>query len=279
MIHVNFIEPNDSKWRKWKDDCDSATTELISKVNRGEAIVITNLYKKYKIVFFKRDENFYGKCAYCESLITATHPGDIEHFRPKGSVTDLDNKPIKIVKNGIEVDHPGYYWLAYTLSNLLPACEDCNRPSSGNSEGKTVGKWGKFPVKGKNTFKPEEEDNEEPLLINPVLEDPEEYIEIDKFGYLYPKDPIERGQTCINVFGLNDRQSLVGERIRVYKKIRKYIKLAKISFQSGSEEEIQDHIDTIDEHRNGKRPYTIAARKALKDAKDHEDSLNLKYNL
>ena len=279
MIHVNFTEPNNSGWRRWKDQCNSATRDLINKKRRGEVVVITDLYKKYKHVFFKIDENFFGKCIYCESLITSTHPGDVEHFRPKGGVTDIDNKPIKIMKNGIEVDHPGYYWLAYELSNLLPSCEDCNRLSSGNSEGKTIGKWKKFPVNGRNAIKPKDEANEEPLLINPVIEDPEQYLEIDRLGFLHPKNSIERGQTCIMVFGLNDRPSLVDERKRVYEKIRNYFKLAKISFQMNSEEEIQKQIDKIDEHRFGKRPHTIAARKAILDAKDREKLLNSKYNL
>lgn len=279
MIHVNFIEPNDSGWIRWKESCNSATRELINREQRGEDIVITDLYKRYKNVFFKTDENFFGKCVYCESLITNTHPGDIEHFRPKGGVTDIDNKPIKIMKNGIEVTHPGYYWLAYELSNLLPSCEDCNRLSSGNSEGKTIGKGMKFPVNGRYAINPGEEDNEEPLLINPVFEDPEQYLEIDKLGILHSKKPFEQGQTCIDVFGLNDRSTLIDERKRVYEKIRSYFQLAKISFQMGSEEEIQKRIDKIDEHRNGKRPHTIAARKAILDAKDREDSLKSKYNL
>lgn len=49
---------------------------------------------------------FHGKCAYCESQITAIYSGDIEHFRPKGG---------------------GYYWLAANWDNLLFACPFCNQ--------------------------------------------------------------------------------------------------------------------------------------------------------
>src|SRR6185369_2016739 len=59
---------------------------------------------------------FHGKCAYCESPYEATHPVDIEHYRPKGGYVK-DNKLTK----------PGYYWLAADWMNLLPSCIDCNR--------------------------------------------------------------------------------------------------------------------------------------------------------
>ncbi len=136
MIYVNFKEPNDALWIDWKSRCEKATEELISRAQADDEIVITNLYKETKSYFFKHDDYFFGKCVYCESLITNNHPGDVEHFRPKGRVTDLNNKPVMIKSNGKEVSHPGYYWLAYEISNLMPSCEDCNRPSSGNSQGK-----------------------------------------------------------------------------------------------------------------------------------------------
>src|SRR5262249_14198650 len=59
-------------------------------------------------------ELFHGKCAYCESRVRASYGGDVEHYRPKGKV-DEDNS------------HPGYYWLAYNPSNLLPSCALCNQ--------------------------------------------------------------------------------------------------------------------------------------------------------
>lgn len=76
---------------------------------------------------------FHGKCAYCETKITG-FPGDTEHFRPKGRVKGLklneNGETLEIVKvvdeNGDEIQHPGYFWLAYHWQNLLPSCEFCN---------------------------------------------------------------------------------------------------------------------------------------------------------
>src|SRR5579872_571430 len=53
------------------------------------------------------------KCAYCERICKA----DIEHYRPKKAVDE-------------EAQHPGYYWLCYEWSNLLPSCITCNREGS-----------------------------------------------------------------------------------------------------------------------------------------------------
>lgn len=48
--------------------------------------------------------DFHDKCAYCESYVTATYVGDIEHFKPKKK----------------------YCWLTHQWDNLLFSCWDCN---------------------------------------------------------------------------------------------------------------------------------------------------------
>ena len=39
---------------------------------------------------------FHGKCAYCETFYSASAPVDVEHYRPKGAVSE-------------DPSHPGYY--------------------------------------------------------------------------------------------------------------------------------------------------------------------------
>ena len=58
----------------------------------------------------------HGKCCFCEGEFDAHVAGDVEHFRPKGSVQTLAGRR-----------YPGYYWLAYTFTNLYFACPDCNQ--------------------------------------------------------------------------------------------------------------------------------------------------------
>jgi hypothetical protein len=75
---------------------------------------------------------FRMKCAYCESpLEFDRYKGDAEHFRPKGSVTVVDaggvrTRPRCTLPDGVEIEHPGYFWLAYDWRNLVPACSFCN---------------------------------------------------------------------------------------------------------------------------------------------------------
>lgn len=274
MIHIRLFEPNSPEWRKWKNRCKNATMQLIKVVNNGGIPEIDDkLYKEQKEVFLK---NFHNKCAYCETLITTNQPGDIDHFRPKGKVTDLNNKPILITgNNGKRIQHPGYYWLAFELSNLLPSCIDCNRPSRGNSNEKLVGKWNKFPVKGEYAFKPGDEAKENPLLINPLIDNPENHLEIDVLGVLHPKD--ERGEKSIEVFGLNDRLSLIEERKKTYNNVLNTICLMKINFFSKISTNINDDVQNYlnefkaeffkfkKKYNKGQEPYSIAGKKAISD--------------
>jgi uncharacterized protein (TIGR02646 family) len=72
----------------------------------------------------------YGKCAYCESRITAIYSGDIDHFRPKKH----------------------YKWLAADWENLLFACPFCNQTythkitKDGKIEEVVQGKLDQFPL-------------------------------------------------------------------------------------------------------------------------------------
>jgi hypothetical protein len=60
------------------------------------------VWKKAKAQLLKESRN---KCAYCETPVTVTAYGDVEHFRPKSQ----------------------YWWLAYSYENYLPSCIVCNQ--------------------------------------------------------------------------------------------------------------------------------------------------------
>lgn len=103
-------------------------------------------------------ESQYGKCCYCERTRDKIEV-DVEHFRPKAEVEEAE-------------DHPGYWWLAYSWENLLIACKKCNQKY----------KKSKFPLKqgserayGENSAL----DEEKPILINLLEEDPEKFIDYD----------------------------------------------------------------------------------------------------
>ncbi|KAA6342699.1 hypothetical protein EZS27_009571 [termite gut metagenome] len=163
---------------------------------------------------------FHGKCAYCESKITAIYNGDIEHFRPKGKIEEANSKK------------PGYYWLAADWENLLFACPFCNQTNTheildGGIIKKTVlGKLNQFPLASERyrlkhthgniylidraTYNQAfDREESERLLLNPCKDD-----EIEKFfkygddGAIIVSDglnPIEhkKSESSIRVYALH----------------------------------------------------------------------------
>ncbi|MGY2235236.1 endonuclease [Pseudomonas gingeri] len=202
------------------------------------------------------DELFHGKCAYCESYFASTAPVDVEHYRPKGAVSE-------------ESGHPGYWWLAMDWDNLLPSCIDCNRKRKqvtpklsaklqtlldhrqGFSEASVVltGKKDSFPILGQRAMA-EGADlvAEYPLLLDPCRDNPDEHLRfhIDRenlIGLVLPRphpgsdlpsltgtaiDGLVRearetglslkGTVSIHVYGLN-RLGLVQERTRLLRQL------------------------------------------------------------
>jgi len=214
-------------WERWISDCSKATEELVQRVARGEKPAVTDLYKRKSIkdeYFFAAGPPFYGKCAYCEAPIRDYQHGDVEHFRPKAGVTDENGQPVCLLDedgkvqvdvDGEPVEHPGYYWLAYEWTNLLPSCVKCNQTDV--RQGRRVGKHTRFPVEGRHAQRPEEVAQEKPLLINPLSDqeddDPSYHLLIDtRKGLMAHRT--SRGRACLDILGLNLRDQLVDDRRR-----------------------------------------------------------------
>lgn len=164
MIRVRSSEPQTKEWKQWRKKYDEATQSLLEAVRDGNKPEISNLYKGQKEeYYFSSSGPFAGKCAYCEKFLKSNQYGDIDHYRPKGCVTKLDNSEV--------AEHPGYYWLAYCWCNLLPSCSRCNRMSK--VDNRFVGKGTRFPVEDEQyAVSPGEETQERPLLLNPIVDDP-----------------------------------------------------------------------------------------------------------
>lgn len=157
----------------------------------------------------QHDRHHNGKCCYCERKRDIKLERDVEHYRPKLEVSEDPN-------------HKGYWWLAYDWENLLISCKTCN----------TIYKKNHFPLRDENGRARAEGDNidvEDALLINPAIEDPEQYFLYitEKRGVEYltkivsSDENIERGQTTIEILKLN-RPELLGqeERSESYRRIK-----------------------------------------------------------
>lgn len=168
-------------------------------------------------------KTFYGKCAYCErSIEKGTR--EVEHYRPKGGVGDPA--------------HPGYWWLAFSWTNLLPTCGPCNkglkqhvvtidmtiqdvedlqaRPAS-----QLMGKANKFPVgAARLTASLEDHAAEQPRLLDPTRCEPGDHLRwshASDFSILVPRVdngvPSVEGEETIQSLALN-RSGLVEARTK-----------------------------------------------------------------
>lgn len=163
---------------------------------------------------------FHGKCAYCESKITAIYNGDIEHFRPKGKIQNANPS------------RPGYFWLASEWENLLFACPFCNQTNThefrngNNIEEAVFGKLDQFPLETethrlkythgiiyftdsatyKQAFDLEESER---LLLNPCKDDNvEKYFKFNDDGAIISNDGLtdfeeRKAQTSILTYALH----------------------------------------------------------------------------
>ena len=253
MIKIDFQEPTSQEWRDWRRECDAARDEIVECVQEGKKPKITDLYKdpRMKKIYKSANAPFYGKCVYCETNVAANHPGDIEHWRPKGRVTDENGRAIEVeTEDGNMVQHPGYYWLAYEWRNLLFSCEDCNRPSTSKTPGRRIGKWDQFPVRDFRATRKGEELRECPMLLNPLEENPADHLAVDETGVMIAKT--DRGQACIDIFGLNAREALLGDRRECIENTRSRIQIMCLSVLNASSPR---------EKKNAMCEYTKKARK------------------
>jgi hypothetical protein len=236
MIHVPFdpeqLEGEDRAWwEDWSARAQRATDELRERVGRGEpAAFDPALWTELKRWLFRRV--FHGKCAYCEGKVTPQSYGDAEHWRPKGAVT-VRNGAKRVVVERDGTPHPGYWWLAYEWTNLLPACEACNGGG---------GKQAQFPVAGTRVFDPAEAEGvaaldatEEPLLLHPFRgpdRDPAKHLSFDEFGHVSATGDSALGHASIEAFALN-RAELAGDRLEHLQRAADGFRAAWLAVEQG----------------------------------------------
>lgn len=199
-----FLSDKKKRWHK-------ETTKAIDHYSiPGQATAFD--FKAYNDPLLKEElKKIFKKCAYCESSYSATSDGDIEHFRPKGEVSDK-----------IPTTTPGYYWLANDWDNLLLSCMHCNQRRKHNLHNEdglvSAGKLDQFPLTDEkfrvsNHSRSLAKEEAARLLINPCKEDPQKHFTYDD------KEAVIVGTTrmattSIKVYALQ-RTPLVHERKNV----------------------------------------------------------------
>jgi uncharacterized protein (TIGR02646 family) len=225
---------------------------------------------------------FHGKCAYCESEYLAVHPCEVEHWRPKHEVVDGRGRVLR----------PAYYWLAADWDNLFPSCIDCNRrryyriANDGGSNARLLGKQNLFPLApgSRRARRPGQHEGEEPALLNPCRDKPEDYLEFPSdpglAGQVRPRcdgsgTPLNRAVTSIEVYGLY-RPGLVLARKK---------RCLEVLFQITRLDEAQARFETTGSHADAEvvgreaerlaafcaptERYSMMARQLVKAAMGH----------
>lgn len=192
----------------------------------------------------------HGKCCFCERKRDANRESDVDHYRPKLA---KDNEPAP--------NHNGYWWLAYKWENLFFVCSECNSTYKKNS----------FPLinEGDRAFtKDDDLLQERPYLLNPAIDNPEEFIIYD---YTNPKVPVPvsstndhegRGGKTIEVLGLNNNTDLITGRAEKLKNME--ICAKAIIYMEMSEKDfgdkLDDQINSLKSHINAKSRFAGFSR-------------------
>lgn len=165
----------------------------------------------------------HGKCCFCEAKVGAD--GDVEHFRPKSA-------SCQGLKQGLI--RPGYYWLAYEWNNLLLSCSACNQRHKGNL----------FPLATPTSRARSHHDavaQEDPLLLNPDMQDPEQYIAF-RHEIPYPIKNNRCGKTTIEVLAL-DRENLNERRREHLARLMRLQEFVVLAAERPADKELQKVAD------------------------------------
>lgn len=192
-----LIRPDD----EWFLGAEARNISYIEDYNNGARVFEFDDYYSRQDVQNALEKLFNYKCCYCERVLNGGG-FDVEHFRPKKA-------PIECVAP--HPPHHGYFWLVYDWNNLYFSCVNCNetrRDLPGwdyDGTGQTAGKLNSFAL-----FNPANRalDNthnlgvEEPHLLDPCNDDPEEHITFNISGRALEKNGSLRGRETIRVTGL-----------------------------------------------------------------------------
>lgn len=198
----------------------TATKEQIAKAENK----VDNAINKYRQTEVKDalELMFYGKCAYCESQVTTTGYGDIEHFCPKRN--------------------PRCVNLTFEWKNLLLSCEKCNDAGHKGTQ---------FPI----------DSSGHPLLIDPTDDETDINQHLNFTWDIVDGARVEgrdvRGKEVERIFDLNSdrgsRKDLIKHRTE---RVNYMFSLLKIAQQTGN----LDAISLLLEHCQPSSEYSAFAR-------------------
>ena len=186
----------------------------------------------------------HGKCVFCE-VKKETGEGHVEHFRPKGGYKQNPEDSLGV---------PGYYWLAYEWDNLFFSCFTCNSSYKKNL----------FPLTDSTKRAQNHHDDlseEDALLIHPVDDEPEEFIEFNAW-YVRPVENNKRGEITILHIGL-DRNFHEEERMNHYLGLKK---IWNIAHQKNTPPQVRHKLlNLLETYSQPDKTYSSMVKCAIRD--------------
>lgn len=205
-------------------------------INQGSYIDNKNYNSRYKHNDIKNILHplYHKKCAFCEQRSEVPH---VEHFRPKTI----------------------YYWLAYSWDNLILACSACN--SNKGQRFVVSGQRFVFNFDPLTTYRDIHKSCasmdlfEQPLLVNPEVEDLTNTIVFDKLGGI--KSTNARLQHTIDECKIS-RDDLCYQRKKILDDFKKDISAALL--------------ENADDHEKQKAEIEVYISQFLRRTKSSEES-------
>lgn len=227
-----------------------ALTYLESQLNKNGSLSAEDFKGKNYWSEVKKDLSQFqhGKCCFCERGRDSNRESDVEHFRPK-----LANK------NQPAPNHNGYWWLAYDWDNLFFVCSECNSTYKKNL----------FPLideAARAIKKDDDISQERPYLLNPVADDPEQFIIYDYTNDKIPvpvgsaNDHSGRGAKTIELFGLRERVNLITDRAEKLENMKICARYIIYKQESDKNLSLDQLIESLKSHTNSRSNYAGFAR-------------------
>ncbi|WP_067503979.1 hypothetical protein [Actinoplanes sp. TFC3] len=260
------LEPDEKAWfDDWVRRAHAATARVCADADQGTELRFRQtLWSELKSWLL--DHVFHGKCAYCETKMSAQSWGAAEHYRPKSriSVRDLATKKL-VAQQNPGGSTSGYYWLAHDWRNIVPACDRCN---SGDA------KQDQFPIQGTRVWSPAQLNDpadtaelngvEQPLLLHPCIDEPADHLRFGVAGAIAPKNDSDRGRETIEICRLS-RGALAEERQAVQEQVRSAVMMAFVEADLKRVPLKQCLQAVHDKYAEEKAEYSAAGRQAVDD--------------
>jgi hypothetical protein len=126
-----------------------------------------------------------------------------------------------------------------------------------------IGKWDRFPVVGFRAWRPDEEVDEEPLLVHPVKMRPSDHLVYRPNGVIGWKT--ECGESTVKILGLNE-YLLPDRRKDRYESVRSVTADYVDAYRQDKEsEKTKRYFEKLNEIQQGYGEFTVYALMAIED--------------